>query len=192
MGSFVLRNFLKDHSQEVDGAIIMGTGGKRFGLAACLPFLNLLNKLAPEKPNKFIDNLAFGSYANNFKDSTRAFDWLSVNKQNVTDYIEDPLLGFTFTNNGFYTLFSLINGATKRGWFRTIRHDLPTLIISGRDDPVGQMGKGPNSVTKELVEDNFSNVSLKLLPELRHEVLNESNKTEVYQILLNWLNQQLS
>ena len=71
----------------------------------------------------------------------RFFDWLSRNEENVKNYIEDPLCGFTFTVNGFQTLFQLIWNLHDRKKLQEMPQRLPVLFISGEEDPVGDYGK---------------------------------------------------
>lgn len=191
MGSFVLRNYLKKYGDLVSGAIIMGTGGPRPELNLVLPLLHSLNQVAPKKENKTIDQLAFGSYANAFDENFSSFDWLSKNPDNVLNYIEDPKLGFVFTNNAFWTLFTLIKQATQKDWMTPIPTTLPILLVSGEEDPVGQMGKGPRKVAKELSEHGFTDVSLRLYAQLRHEILNEIEAPFIYADLLEWLKKRI-
>lgn len=113
------------------------------------------------------------------------------NQQNVAWYEEHPQTGFIFTNNGFLTLFTLLNDGTKKGWATTIPTELPILVISGDQDPVGGMGKGVRKVFHELEDAQFTDITLCTYPELRHEILMEDSYLLVYQDLLNWLNRHL-
>lgn len=190
MGSFITRNYLKSYSNEVNGAIIMGTGGPVLASQLVRPLTFLLNHYIPTKPNISLDSLAFGAFGDSFPDKEQPMNWLSLNQTNVTNYLADPLLGFTFTNNGFHTLFKLSGQANKRNWYKTIRKDLPILLISGEDDPVGQFGKGPANIAGELMNKGFKEVNLILYPKLRHEILNEESRHLVMRDIAAWLNER--
>ncbi|EOI00111.1 hypothetical protein UAW_00285 [Enterococcus haemoperoxidus ATCC BAA-382] len=190
MGSFALRNYLQLYRSEISGAIFMGTGKNAAMLPLALSLTKGLNLAAPEKQNKWLDHMAFGSFSKQFPE-TGSFNWLSKNQDNVREYEEDPLTGFTFTNNGFYTLFRLVDGANRDGWAQNIDQDLPILVISGEQDPVGDFGKGPRKVAKELDEAGIKDVSLVLFAELRHEILLENEKKEVYKAIGAWLQKRL-
>lgn len=190
MGSFALRNYLQLYRSEISGAIFMGTGKNAAMLSLALSLTKGLNLTAPEKQNKWLDHMAFGSFSKQFPEESR-FNWLSRNQENVKEYENDPLTGFTFTNNGFYTLFRLVDGANREGWAQNIDQDLPILVISGEQDPVGDFGKGPRKVAKELDEAGIKDVSLVLFAELRHEILLENEKTEVYKAIGAWLQKRL-
>ena len=64
---------------------------------------------------------------------------------------------------------------------------MPVLLISGDMDPVGGMGKGVKKVNKFLANTNHTRVTFKLYPGARHEILNETNRQEVYADVLLFL-----
>ncbi|MBO0440820.1 alpha/beta fold hydrolase [Candidatus Enterococcus ikei] len=190
MGSFALRNYLQFYKPEISGAIFMGTGKKATLLPVALSLTNTLNLTAPEKTNERLDQLAFGDFSKQFPEAGR-FNWLSKSQDNVRRYENDPLTGFTFTNNGFYTLFRLVDGANRTGWAEKIDQNLSILVISGEQDPVGDFGKGPRKVAKDLDKAGIKDVSLVLFAELRHEILLEDEKNEVYKAISNWMKKRL-
>ena len=65
--------------------------------------------------------------------------------------------------------------------------DLPLLFVSGAEDPVGENGVGVQKVVDVYKKGRYKNVSMKLYPKDRHEILNERDKDVVYQDLLNFL-----
>ncbi len=71
--------------------------------------------------------------------------------------------------------------------FGAIPRNLPVLLISGEQDPVGGFGKGVRRVYKQLLSIGMKDVSMKLYPKARHELLNEINRQEVYEDLRNWM-----
>ena len=64
---------------------------------------------------------------------------------------------------------------------------MPMLFISGDKDPVGDFGKGVKKVFQKYSDTGHSNISMKLYPDARHELLNEINRQEIYGDILNWL-----
>ena len=69
--------------------------------------------------------------------------------------------------------------------------DLPILVTSGEDDPVGNFGKDPTTLANIYKEVGIKDVELKLYPNDRHEILNEFDKDEVYKDILDWLNKHI-
>lgn len=186
MGSFALRNYLQLYKPALAGAILMGTGASAPGLKTAKAISTTTNKMAPEKTNNWLNSIAFGSYSKKFPEDSE-FNWLSKNQENVAAYEKDNNTGFIFTNNGFYTLFNLVSGATKKDWAQNIPDNLPFLIVSGELDPVGDFSKGPKQTSEDLTNAGVKNVDLKLFTGLRHEILFENEKLEVYKTISDWL-----
>ena len=91
------------------------------------------------------------------------------------------------TNGFFYDLLTGIEFANSKANAETLPKDLPLLIISGEMDPVGDLGKGVQKVYQLYTSAGIADVTLKLIPGARHELLNETNRKEIYEILGNWL-----
>jgi alpha-beta hydrolase superfamily lysophospholipase len=189
MGSFVVRCLLQQAGSQFQGAILMGTAAPAPGASLARALMGGLNKLVPRHRTKLLNS--FFGWLNNryFKEAAPndATKWLSANQQNQVAYLHDPLCGFPFTNNGFYTLLTLMKQATSEAWTRGIPTTLPILLISGEDDPVGQFGKGIQRVAQQLQQASFQQVRQILYPGMRHEILQEVNKQEVYQAVAAWL-----
>ncbi|MGY3765294.1 alpha/beta fold hydrolase [Vagococcus vulneris] len=192
MGSFVLRNYLKKYSDQIDGAILMGSSSYRNDLKMLQKLLKGLNTLSPKTVNPAIDKLFFGTFNKKIKKPQSKNAWLSKNESNVTNYDQNEKTGFIFTNNGFYTLIDLMYQATCKNWFDPIRRDLPFLIISGEQDPVGNYGKGPRKSASELSNNYFGDVTLRLYANLRHEILNETEKSVVESDIYQWMKQHIN
>ena len=84
-----------------------------------------------------------------------------------------------------------MEGGLAKDWAETIEHDFPMLFMSGKNDPVGYMGKAIPKVTKRLKKQGFKHVEKQLYPSMRHEPLHEVENKKVYQDLLNWIEGQL-
>lgn len=188
MGSFILRNYLCRYGSGIQGAIIMGTGSQPapmvvFGKAmtTCLSTLR-----GPKYISKFVDHLAFAANNKRIEKPRTTFDWLSRNEDNVNAYINDELCGFTFTVNGFHTLFSLVEGAQKKKDLAKIPKDLPLLLLSGAEDPVGNYGKGVAQVYNVFSDLGLQDVKLKIYPGDRHEILNETDRRTIYDDIYKW------
>ena len=190
MGSFIVRNVLKHHARNFSGAILMSTADTNPLTKILLPINKLLTKVAPKKPNTLIANTmnkVLNSKLNN-RTSSSEFAWLSEDAAAVEAYEADPLNGFAFTNNGFLTLFTLMEAGLKKDWAATIARDFPMLLVSGENDPIGDMGRGIRKIANRLDKQHFDHISVQLYPHMRHEPLHEKNKQQVYQDILDWIN----
>ena len=64
---------------------------------------------------------------------------------------------------------------------------IPILFISGEADPVGEKGEGVKDVYRQYNGHGYTQLTLELVKDARHEVLNEVNKLSTYKFILNWL-----
>ena len=188
MGSFVTRCLLQKSSGKFTGAVIVGTGGPLAGISMIKGYLSLANKIAPHYPTYL--NTLFNIVNNkHFKKDPDFNDtsWLSLNPANRKAFTKDELCGLPFTNNAFYTLFSIYKKATARNWANTVPKSFPFLFISGQNDPIGDFSKGVLQTVDHLKQDGFKDVSTKIYPEMRHEILNEEIREEVFNHIYQWI-----
>ena len=189
MGSFITRNYLFRYGTGITAAVIMGTGmpGKKtISLSKTVAGLQRIF-LGPRHVSEMINSLAFGKYNAEVENPRTKFDWLSRDNARVDQYIADPLCGFTFTVNGFSTLFELIARLHQVDNLERIPKQIPLLLISGAADPVGDYGRGVRRAYDSLCAVGLDNIQLKLYEEARHELLNETNRSDVAQDIYNWI-----
>lgn len=188
MGSFVTRCLLQRAGNKFTGAIIVGTGGSLAGINLIKSYLSLANKIAPYHPT-FLNNLFNLVNNRHFKKDKDFSDtsWLSVNPDNRKAFTEDQLCGIPFTNNAFYALFSIHKKATARNWASSISKSFPFLFVSGQNDPIGDFSKGVIQTVNHLKQDDFKDVNTKIYPEMRHEILNEEIKEDVFNDIYQWI-----
>jgi lysophospholipase L2 len=136
--------------------------------------------------SRALQELAFGPFNRAFENPRTAFDWLSRDRAQVDAYLRDPLCGFTMTTGFFKALVGLTLTVSKPRRIARMSKDLPILLISGANDPVGGQGKGVRAVARTLQKAGLSEVTMRLYPEARHEILNELNRDEVIADLLAW------
>lgn len=189
MGSFILRNYLCRYGTGIQGAIIVGTGTQSgiviaFGMAVAA-----LQKLfcGSQKESVFLDRQSFRGYNKRIKDEKSKAGWLTKDKKIADAYIDDDFCGFTFTINGFQTLFELLARLNKKGNLKNMPPELPVLFASGAEDPVGNYGKGVKAVYQSFLDLGMNNVQLKLYENDRHEILNETDKLKVYEDIYSWI-----
>ena len=194
MGSFMARRYIMTYGNELDGAIIMGTGEKP---AAILESGKLLIRLISLfKPMTYRSNLieqaCFGTYNNRFKPKRTKSDWLSRDTAQVDAYLQDPLCNFIFTLNGYQTLFDALSFIRHSQNIKQIPKDLPIFMVAGTEDPVGNYGKAVTKIYSTYKALGIQDISLKLYKSARHEILNELDKEQVYADLYTWLKKQIN
>lgn len=189
MGSFILRNYLCRYGTGIQAAVIMGTGMQSPVLVWSAKLLSTLQKhiFGGRHVGHQLNRMAFGAYNRRISNPATPFDWLSRDGEKVRQYIEDPLCGVTFTVNGFQTLFELISRIQKPENLEKIPKELPVLMVSGEADPVGDYGEGVRRAEESLRQAGLTNITTKLYPEARHELLNETNHTQVMEDIYDWI-----
>ncbi|MCH5340162.1 MAG: lysophospholipase [Acetatifactor sp.] len=189
MGSFIARNYMFRYGTGITGAIIMGTGMPDKKLMVLSKAVAGMQKafLGSRHVSEMINKLAFGKYNAEIANARTQFDWLSRDDARVDQYIADPMCGFTFTVNGFSTLFELILRLHREDNMERIPKNLPVLLVSGTADPVGDYGKGVHRTYDLLHTAGLNDLQLKLYEEGRHELLNETNRSEVAQDIYQWI-----
>lgn len=193
MGSFILRNYLFRYGSGVDGAIIVGTGMQAKSTLILARTVTAIQKVfcGAKHVGKFIDKASFGSYNDRFEPTRTENDWLSRETANVDRYLADPMCGFTFTLNGFATLFKLIYNCYDREKVESMPKQLPVMLIAGAEDPVGNFGKSIEVVYQSYLDAGMQNVQMKLYENDRHELLNETDRASVYEDIYRWILQRL-
>lgn len=193
MGSFIVRNYICRYGTGINGAVIMGTGGKAEGLLAFSRMIaSIQGALQGQKHvSKFLNKAAFGKYNKRIKKARTSFDWLTKEEAVVDAYMADKDCGFIFTVNGFKTMFEFISRAQNPDNLAQIPKDLPILVISGEEDPVGDYGAGVSKAYQALVDAGVRNIKLTLYPDDRHELLNETDREKVMEDITGWISKFL-
>ncbi|WP_172276626.1 alpha/beta fold hydrolase [Chryseobacterium sp. LAM-KRS1] len=192
MGSFVTRCLLQRISNRLTGAVIVGTGGTLAGICLLNTYFSIANKIAPKQKTFF--NSLFNFVNNNHFRKDKNFgdtSWLSLNEANRDAFTQDELSGIPFTNNAFYALFKLYKKATKRNWANPISKSFPFLFVSGKNDPIGNFGKGVMQTVNNLKQNGFIKVDYSIYPEMRHEIMNEEIRKEVLDDIYKWIEKLL-
>lgn len=189
MGSFILRNYLFRYGTGIQGAIVCGTGSQPQALVKFSRMVVALQGafLGQKHVDKMMDKMAFGSYNKRIENPRTSFDWLCTDESVVDAYVKDKLCGFIFTVNGFRTLFTLLDRLNQEENINAMPKTLPIHFISGDMDPVGNYGKGVRKAYADFEKAGMERISLKLYPGGRHELLNETNKKQVYEDLYPWI-----
>lgn len=189
MGSFIAREYIRRYGKDerIKAAVFCGTSGKNPASAIAITLAGTIAKAKGSRhKSEFINKMAFGPY--NAKCEKRTpFDWLSTDTAQVDKYIADKYCGYLFTAAGYKDLFTILTKVSGKDWFEAVNPDLPLLIISGEDDPVGAYGKGIKQVYNDLKEANKKDVTLKLYAGMRHEILNEVENKIVYEDIAAWV-----
>jgi len=192
MGSYVAQAYLMHHSASLQGAILSGSNFQPVSLYRSARLVARFERWRQGATGRsaLIEFLSFGSFNKRFKPVRTPFDWLSRDPQEVDRYISDPLCGFRCTNQFWLDMLGGLQQISKRSNLAQIDKSLPILIMGGECDPVSD-GKRLKDLADALTGTDHHAVALKIYPQARHEILNETNRQAVTHDLLAWLEQAL-
>lgn len=194
MGSVLVQTYLMRYGNGADGFILSGAirQSRLLALSSRLLVRMLIAFNGPKDRSGLIISLGYGQYNKHFKPNRTGADWLCSNNQIVDDYIASPLCGVPLTNMFYYNFSYGFSYIANPNNIKKIKAKTPVLIVAGEDDPAGFFGKGPIKIKQLLSRHAGASVDLKLYPRFRHEILNETDRLEVYKDILEWINRNMS
>lgn len=192
MGSFCLRQYLTKYSNDVFGAIIMGTGWipSTAALLGKTIATNTCKSKGSHTVNPLLIKLTLEPYNKPFAPARTNCDWLSRDEKQVDLYVNDKLCGFDFTAGAYKDFFTVLEKIAKNRQLIGMRKSLPILITSGSVDPVGGK-KACEKLNAQYKRCGIDDVTLKLWENDRHEILNEFDKSDVYDYICTWLKSKI-
>ena len=188
MGSFLVRQYITeengDYAKGLSGVVVMGTGWQpdavlRMGKAIA----KMLGTDKVGKEAKLIDVISFGSYLKKIPEARTLADWLTKDNDIVDKYVANPWNQFHFTPNAYYHMFAGMQKAHDTKRMKNLPEGLPLLLTSGAEDPVGNWGEGVRKAYQVYVENSPCRVDIRLYEDDRHEILNETDRDEVFEDL---------
>ena len=192
MGSYMLRKYLTRYGEGLSGAIIMGTGSvpdklTKLGMRVAR-FLSFF--FGWKHRSKLLTKLSFGAPYKKYDLTGKTTDnsWLTKDEEIVESYYREPKCTFSFTLNGYMGLYEAVYYDNQMENIEKIPKTLPLFLVSGADDPVGDCGEGVKRVYHQFTEAKIEDVTWKLYPDDRHEILNETDRDQVYRDILAWMN----
>ena len=194
MGSSLLRHYIQMYGNGLSGAVLMGTVADH-KKAALLFGKRLCRVMAAFRGwhyrSRMVDKLVLGAYNKKFKPARTRADWITSDNENLDTYVSDPLCSFMSTVNAYYNVFSGMIGIQRKESVYMIPKGLPILFLSGADDPVGEFGKGVRKIYEKYRAAGIQDVTLRLYTGDRHELLNETDREQVYKDLLGWFEKHI-
>jgi len=186
MGSFVVRSIFSTprYNRQFDGYVFASTMGPNpaVGMGKFLASLGCV--FGKKAKNGLLNAIAFGSYNKKISKPRTPCDWLSTIPEEVDKYVNDPMCGFTFTSDGFKTLFGLVEFIQSEEAYALIP-DRPCFFTYGEDDPVGSYGEGVRKVIARMQEAG-ANLKSKSYGPYRHEIQNEPVREEYFKDLIEF------
>jgi len=189
MGSFLVRQYITIYNNDINGAVIVGTGYQPYIL---LKFGLIITKLIAvfkgwRYRSKFVNNLAFGNNNKRFQPSRTNMDWLTRDIKIVDEYIRDKKINFVFTLNAYCNMFEGMLDLYGKNNLIKIPKQLPIILLSGEQDPVGNFGKDVGKLFESYKQLNIKDITYKVYKDDRHEILNELDRETVYNDIGEWI-----
>jgi alpha-beta hydrolase superfamily lysophospholipase len=189
MGSFITQEFILRYPKELSGVILSGSDGSPDILARIGRYVARLERLRKggRGISTILNKLSFEDFNKAFAPNRTRSDWLSRDEKEVDLYLADESCGFDCSNQLWIDLLDGLVEMSKKERQKNIPSDLPILIFSGSEDPVGKNTKGVRTLLEAYAKAGLKKVTYTFYPGGRHEMLNETNKMEVYQDVVDWL-----
>lgn len=184
-GSFLLQSYIEKCNLH-DKAILCGSALMKNRPE--LFFAKLIAKLTlkykgKDAPAKLIEKINYGGYNKKVKSGS----WLNSDQATANAYYKDEFNGKPMSAKFYVDFFSSFSRIYKNEYTKSIDKNKPLLIISGKNDPVGSMGKSVTNLYKFYIELDVKNVKMKLYEGARHEIINEPTREKVYADIINFL-----
>ena len=188
MGSYLVRRYLIYHGERVDGAVIMGTGHQPAALiraGVALTYGSMLRR-GSKGHSPILNNMTCSGFAKRYPDNAHTGSWMSRDPQVMIHALQDKKMNYQFTLNAFEALLRTIEEAIDPRRAARMPKKLPLLILSGDQDPVGENGKGVRRFEAMLKNIGMKNITCRLYPENRHELIHDLDKDQVFKDILKW------
>lgn len=186
MGSFIVRLAAEKYVKP-SRLIIMGTGGPNPAADPGLALIWLIKLFKGEKHvSQFLQKVIFGGYNNKFSDNDVPSAWLTNDLQIRKKYADDKFCKFKFKISAMGDLVRLMKHSNRKAWYKNLDKELPILVVSGKDDPVGGFGKGVEKVYSSLKKSGH-NVDCHLYEGARHEILNDVCRDQLKKDILDFI-----
>ena len=189
LGSFLVRDVLNAYPTDtLSGVILMGTGHQPGWLLSVMQWIvaGQIRKVGFDKPSALVRKLSFGVYNDKFKPNRTEVDWLSADEGAVDAYLADPLVRRATCSGMFWELLGSMKRHSDSREYDLWDKDLPVLLISGGEDPVGGAGKGVATICRQMTQAGMKHVTMKLIPGARHAILMNS-AGEAEKIIGDWV-----
>lgn len=187
MGTLIATSFFKIYGDEIDGLFLSGMPGNNPGVSAGKGLVRAMGVVRGwHHRSKTISGILNGPFSKAFPDDPDPFAWLSVDKDNIKRYHEDPKCGYMFTVRGYDTLLYLMIMTYGKAPFTGTRKSIPIRLVSGAEDPCRVDDKTFLKSVQIFKDAGYTDVSYELIPDQRHEIFNDTKRAETLQSVLEF------
>lgn len=181
MGSLAVRAFARDHDDCMDMLIVCGSPSKNQARPLGTAIARAEGAiLGPAHKSRLLESISFSGNVMRFRKDKSCTSWICSDKEVADAYAASQLCGFTFTDDGYLALFELMKRAYDVKHWNCTKPKMPVLFVSGADDPCLINVRHFAKCVQAMRHAGYLDVKGKLYPGMRHEILNEIGKEQVY------------
>lgn len=188
MGSYLAQDFVMRHPHSVSALVLSGSTSPsrlKVRLGRWVARWEALRR-GRQHRSKRLNAMGFGAFNRRVEPARTPFDWLSRDPAEVDRYIADPLCGAVASASLWQHLLGGLLAISSTKALQRIPSGLPVLITGGENDPVGGR-HGMTRLAAAYERSGHTAVTLTIYSGGRHEMLNETNRDEVTDDILGWL-----
>lgn len=190
LGAIIGRNYITRYGNELDGAIFIGApkiSTSKLNLGILIAHFEQFAFGGPLAYSKLLDNMCTGKNTRYFESKDNPLCWISKDGQKLKDTYSDPTTKFKFKNNGYLTLFRLLKLNNKKKFMKQIPKELPIYLMSGKSDPVTDMGASIQKIEKIYKKLGIQNVKTRLYNDARHDLIIEVEREVVFHDIITYI-----
>ena len=194
MGSIVAFNYALRHPESITALALWNSGVETGALAAVFSLILRVQRMfkGSDVPSGLAQKASFETWNKEFAPNRTEYDWLSRDEAEVDKYVADPLCGFPASIGLWLDVLAGVYFAADDRNLKNLPSNLPVHLVAGGADPCSERGKAVENVAGRLKAAGLSDVNFNLLPETRHESLNELNRDETAKMFISWLNERFA
>ncbi len=193
LGSFAVRCLLGDWPELTDMAILAGTGQMKnaeISIAQIIVKMEEFRMHDDRNDTPLIHKLSMETYNKQYAPCRTTADWLCANPDAQDAYLADPQCGDGFTISSFRELLSAMKACSTEAHLSHMDPSVPVLFISGKEDAVGNFGKGVQKAADMFTNAHISDVTVKFFEEMRHDIFHEKEYLDVLEYIYQWVSER--
>ena len=187
MGSMAARVYTKYDDSGIDGLILTGS-----------PSWNVLSRIARSVSGflcliglsrmrmSFSQTLTSNRYNRRFSHEGMQA-WTCSDSRSREEFLANPACNFKITANLSYNLLSMMAEVYGDDRWMVSKPYMPVVFLSGADDPLMISESKFHRSAQNICDRGYRNVTSVIYPAMRHEVLNEIGKEEVWDDILDFM-----
>ena len=187
MGSMAARVYTKYDDSQIDGLVLTGSPswdpmsvvGRVLAGFLCMVGLSRMRM-------SFVQRMTSDRYNRPFA-SEGPQAWTCSDPEVRRSFQENSVCNFSLTANGSYNVMCMMRDTYADGRWTMSNPQLPIVFISGSDDPTMGSESKFHASAQHICDRGYTNVTSAIYPGMRHEVLNEIGKEEVWEDILDFM-----